>query len=387
MTTTRTSDGRIRLGLAGVGDWGRNLLRVAAASGEFELAAICDRDARALVNAVERYPSALAFSDFDKMIAEARLDAVIIATPPSRHHEHAVAALAAGLHVLVEKPLCTSSAQARELVEMARRVERTLMVGHTFLYSNLVADVRERIESGELGEIRCIYSQRLNLGRIRSDVDALWNFAPHDISIVAHLLNAWPVSVNARGASFVQAERGIADVAFFQMDFAGGVLASGHVSWLDPNKVRRVVVVGSERMLVYDDVDAAHPIRIYDKSVEHQFQAASQNYSEFRGKIRAGDLVVPNVPVVEPLTVEIAHFAECIRTGCTPLSDGESGLRVVRVLEAMSLSMRHGGAMVAVDGGQILGAVQDAPASAVTIGRVQMPHVEEADVHPARSES
>lgn len=386
MTTTQTTGKRIRLGLAGVGDWGRNLLRVAGASADFELAALCDRNPRALVNAVERYTSALAFSDFNRMVAEAKLDAVIIATPPVLHADHAAAALSHGLHVLVEKPLCTTSADAASLVALAGRTGRTLMVGHTFLYSNFVADVRERIEAGELGEVRCIYSQRLNLGRIRSDVDALWNFAPHDISIVAHLLGQWPVSVNARGASFVQVDRGIADVAFFQMDFAGGVLASGHVSWLDPNKVRRVVVVGSERMLVYDDVDTAHPIRIYDKSVEHQFQAAAQDYSEFRGKVRAGDLVIPHVPLVEPLTVELAHFAECIRTGRRPISDGDSGLRVVRVLEAMSRSMQQGGARVTVEHGQVLGAVQAAPKHAVVRG----PGAVESDrpvTEPVRSES
>jgi predicted dehydrogenase len=180
-------------------------------------------------------------------------------------------------------------------------------------------------------------------------VDALWNFAPHDISIVGYLLDDWPVTVNARGAGFIQRGEGIADIAFFQMDYPKNRFVSGHVSWLDPQKVRRMVVVGSEKMLVYDDVDSERHIQIYDKCVEREFQSSAADFCDFRTKVRAGDLCIPNVRLVEPLGVELAHFVECIRTGAAPRSDGENGLRVIGVLEALSRSMRTGGTRVEVE--------------------------------------
>jgi len=226
--------------------------------------------------------------------------------------------------------------------------DRVLMVGHTFLYSNLVHEVKRRIDDGQLGEVLYLYSQRLNLGRVRRDVDALWNFAPHDVSITCFLLDAWPATVNASGASFIHPGSTIADVAFFQMSFDDGRFMGGHVSWLDPQKLRRMVVVGTEKMLVYDDVDSSHHIQIYDKSVAVEFQSGFADFSDFRTRIRAGDLVVPNIRLVEPLSVEIEHFAHCIESGETPRTDGTHGLRVVAALEAMSRSMANGGAAMRV---------------------------------------
>ena len=342
----------VNVGLVGVGAWGRNLLRNLAAAPNVCVAALCDPEAEVRKSISQQHRGAAAYEDFDAFLRHPLVDAVVIATPSGLHFGQARSAIEAGLHALVEKPMCMTSREARMLIELAKRKQRVLMVGHTFLYSNLVHEVKRRITSGELGEVLCIYSQRLNLGRVRSDVDALWNFAPHDISIVGYLLDDWPSAVNARGAGFIQRSENIADIAFFQMDFPQNRFVSGHVSWLDPQKVRRMVVVGSEKMLVYDDVDSERHIQIYDKCVEREFQSSAADFCDFRTKVRAGDLCIPNVRLVEPLGVEIAHFVECIRTGATPRSDGINGLRVIAVLEAMSASMRAGGARIEVNYGE-----------------------------------
>jgi len=338
----------IQVGVIGAGAWGNNLIRNIAACPKMKLAAVCDPDDAARRRIATRYPAVRTVSDIDTLLTSSALDAVVIATPPRLHHAHARAALAAGCHVLVEKPLCTTSCDALELVELAQTADRVLMVGHTFIYNNLVHEVKRRIDAGDLGEVRYLYSQRLNLGSVRQDVDALWNLAPHDISIANYLLDGAPVSVNARGACYVQTQRGLSDVSFFQMDYPGGELASGHVSWLDPQKVRRTVVVGSERMLVYDDMDSARHIQLYDKRVELDFQAPLAEYADFAARLRAGDLVIPNIQLREPLAVEIDHFAECVLTGAKPVTDGRAGLELVCILEAMSQSLSAHGAAVDV---------------------------------------
>ena len=340
----------IELGLVGVGAWGRNLLRNIVANEQTALVAVCDPDAAAR-QAAASLPGVKLYEQLGELLAGSRLDAVVIASPSHLHFEQSRSALEAGLHVMVEKPMSMTSQQAKTLVALARDRGRVLMVGHTFLYSNLVHEVKRRIDAGELGNVLYLYSQRLNLGRVRHDVDALWNFAPHDISITSFLLDGWPHAVSARGASFIQQADGIADVAFFQMDFDDGPFMAGHVSWLDPQKVRRMVVVGTEKMLVYDDIDTLHHIQIYDKSIAVEFQAGSRDFCDFRTLTRAGDLAVPNIRLVEPLSEEISHFARCLVDGSTPRSDGVHGLRVVCVLEAMSKSMQAGGANVNVNYG------------------------------------
>ncbi len=338
----------IRVGVSGAGAWGQNLLRNVAGCASTKLVAICDPDADARRRAEERYPGSRVHASFDRMIDYGAMDAVVLASPPTAHFEQARRAIEAGLHVLVEKPMCTTSGEARALVALARERGQVLMAGHTFLYSNLVHEVKRRIDSGELGNVLYIHSQRLNLGRVRSDVDTIWNFAPHDISITSFLMDSWPVQVNARGASFIQRADDIADVAFFQMDFADGRFMGGHVSWLDPQKVRRMVIVGSEKMLVYDDIDSLHHIQVYDKSGQLEFQSSSADFSEFRTRTRAGDLCVPTIGLVEPLRVEIEHFAECMTKELTPRTDGINGLKVVCVLEALEESMCSGGRSVSV---------------------------------------
>lgn len=342
----------IRIGISGVGAWGRNLLRNVVAGENTALVAVCDPDSGAMRPVAANHDVKL-YTGFSELIEDTGLDAIIIASPPALHYEQARLAIEAGLDVMVEKPMCMTGAEAQKLVALAADRQRVLMVGHTFLYSNLVHEVKRRIDSGELGHVLYMYGQRLNLGRVRRDVDALWNLAPHDISITSYLFDAWPESVSARGSSFIQKQDAIADVAFFQMDFERDRIMSGHVSWLDPQKVRKMVVVGSEKMLVYDDLDSQRHVQIYDKSVAVEFQSGTQDFCDFRTRTRAGDLVVPQIGLVEPLGVEVAHFADCVRDRTTPRTDGIHAMWVINVLEAMSQSMREAGANVPVEYGEV----------------------------------
>lgn len=339
----------IRIGVVGAGAWGSILIRNVAECDAARLAVVCDTNLAALERISRRYHDVHLVQNYDALLNTKGLDAVIVGTPPGRHFDQARGALRAGLHVLVEKPICTTSREALELCNLADQNDRVLMCGHIPLYSNLLQNVKQRIDAGELGKIRYIYMRRLNLGRVRQDIDALWNLAPHDIAAACYLLDAWPRSVNAHGWSYLQPQRNIADVCFFQMEFADGVAVSGHVSWLDPQKDRTIVVVGSEKMLVYDDIDHSKHIQIFDKGVDVEFYASVKSFSEYAMRIRSGDLNIPNAQPVEPLAVEIAHFVECIETGDTPRTDGRQGLRLVRVLEGMSRSMTRKGANIEID--------------------------------------
>ena len=333
----------IHVGVIGAGAWGTNLIRNVVAGPLTELLGVCDSDEAARRRVAETYRHAVTVPDTEALLNMPGLDAIIVASPPHLHHVHAKSALKAGYHVLAEKPLCMNREDAADLVRTAERKNLRFMVGHTFIYNNLVHETKKLIDAGELGDVRYVYSQRVNLGRVRSDVDALWNLASHDISIANCLLEDRPRTVNARGVSYIQTRRNLADVAFFQMDYPGGQLVNGHVSWLDPQKVRRTVVVGSERMLVYDDMDSARHIQVFDKRVEVDFQSPMEDFADFKTRMRAGDLIIPNITLKEPLAVEVNHFAECVRDGRTPVTDGRSGLDMVCILEALSRSMdRHG---------------------------------------------
>lgn len=338
----------IRLAQIGVGYWGKNLLRNFMAANEAQVAAICDRELSVLEKNAIQYPL-LKFSErAQEIFDDDRIDAVAIVTPPESHFELAKAALDAGKHVFVEKPMANSTVECRKLIALAEKQQRVLMVGHTFLYNAAVSKVREYVQSGELGEIYYLYSQRLNLGRVRHDVDAMWNFAPHDLSIILHWLGASPLRVSARGSAYLQKD--IADVVFLQLEFAGGVTANVHVSWLDPNKVRRMTVVGSKKMVVYDDVASDHKVQVFDKGMTRQDLSASLGEFDSFGKFqliqRAGDVLLPKVDFVEPLKVQCQHFVDCIVKNQKPLSDGENGLQVVRILEAAQRSMQNGGMMI-----------------------------------------
>ncbi len=332
----------------GLGYWGPNLLRNLAANEHAELLMICDLDAAALERARRHGPRDVTQA-FDDVLNEKDVDAVIIASPSGLHYDHALAALRAGKHVLVEKPLADSSAQARELLDVATANGLCLMVGHTFLYNNVVLDVRERIISGDLGDIFYIYGQRLNLGRLRNDSDVVWTLGPHDISIANYWLDARPHQVSARGLVCVNPQVEQADVAFTQLDYPNNRSAHFHMSLLDPQKKRQMIVVGSQKMLVYDDVDMDRHIQIFDKRIEVEFSGPSPDLASFKAKSRAGDLVIPSISLSEPLAAEIDHFLECVATGAKPRTDGIHGLEVVAILEALSESMRRDGAVVTVE--------------------------------------
>jgi predicted dehydrogenase len=335
----------INVAVVGLGHWGPNLARNIAALPDAHLHTLCDSAPERLEHVGRQYPGAKRQADLDAVLKDFEVDAVIVATPVHTHFELASAALRAGKHVLVEKPLAQTSAQCRELIALSEQQDLTLMVGHVFLYNAAVRWVREYIESGELGQVYYVYSQRLNLGIIRQDVNALWNFAPHDLSILCHWLDAEPERVFARGYSYIQPD--IEDVVFMTLDFPGGVGANVHISWLDPNKVRRMTVVGSHKMVVYDDVSANARITVYDKGVAKKPDARPslgryETFGEFQLLLRAGDVLIPKIDFVEPLKKECMHFVECIRTKQRPLTDGYDGLRVVRVLEAAQQNITRG---------------------------------------------
>jgi predicted dehydrogenase len=335
--------------LVGLGYWGPNLARNLAILDDARLHTLCDAQPERLERLARQYPGTRVITDFESVLADDEIHAVVLATPVVSHYELAKRALQAGKHVMVEKPLAQTSAQCAELVELAERSGLILMVGHVFLYNAAVRRVKEYIDSGEVGDVHYIYSQRLNLGQVRHDVNALWNFAPHDLSILMYWLGNDPERVIARGYSYVQPA--IEDVVFMTLDFPGGVGANVHISWLDPFKIRQMTVVGSKKMIVYDDVSADARITIYDKGVartrrstEGRPPGAYETFGEFQLLLRAGDVLIPKVDFVEPLRVECQHFVDCIRSGERPLTDGTSGLRVVRVLEAAQASMAASGA-------------------------------------------
>jgi predicted dehydrogenase len=333
----------IGIGVAGTGDWGANLLRNFANLPGVRLVALCDSDPRRLSEAAARYPQARAYPEVGALAAATDVQAVVIAASAVTHYELARTLLEAGKDVFVEKPLSLEVAHAEALVELAQRHRRILMVGHLLLHHPGVRYLKGMVERGELGDVRYIYSQRVNLGKVRRDENALWSFAPHDLSVILHLLDAEPVDVVARGSAFLQPA--VEDVVFVDLRFPGGRLAHLHVSWLDPHKIRKFTVVGSQKMVVFDDMEASEKIRVYDKGVDRAGQVVS--YGDAL-TVRSGDIVIPKISLQEPLRIECQHFVDCVRERKTPLTDGADGLRVVRVLAAAQASLAKGGAPVAV---------------------------------------
>ncbi len=331
----------IQIAVVGLGHWGPNLARNFHLLPETNLHTLCDASPQRLEQVAARYPAARRTTDYESVLADPAIDAVVLATPVHTHHAMARAALSAGKHTFVEKPLARSSQEAQDLIDLAQAQGLILMVGHVFLYNAAVRQIKDYIDAGELGDIYYIYGQRLNLGIVRQDVNALWNFAPHDISIINYWLDSVPQQVDAHGHAYLQPD--IEDVVFLHMDYPGGVAASVHVSWLDPNKVRRMTVVGSKKMVVYDDVSPDAKIRLYDKGVDRlpgQGLGQYATFGEFQLLLRAGDILIPKLNFVEPLREECRAFARAIQTGEPPLADGHNGLAVVRVLEAADRAMK-----------------------------------------------
>ena len=334
----------LRVGVIGAGYWGPNLIRNFNMMNDVVVTCVADLDTSRLAHMKKLYNGIHVTTDHRELI-ESSLDVVAIATPVHTHYPLAVEALNANKHVFVEKPLAASSGQCEELIELAIRHRCKLMVGHTFVYTAAVQKMRDIIESGQLGELYYINSQRLNLGLFQKDINVIWDLAPHDISILLHLLGEDPVSVTAVGMSHL--DPAIEDVATITLFFHKRVIAFIQSSWLDPDKIRRMTFVGSHKMMVYDDIEPTSKIRIYDKSVEKPNYY--DNFAEFAYSYKYGDITIPQLKGGEPVHNELRHFVECILhdTPCT--SDGHAGLRVVKILEAAMESLNSGGRRVAIN--------------------------------------
>ena len=330
----------LHIALVGYGYWGPNLARNFHQLAGVKLAYVVDPNPAARAQAEQRYGCATA-ARLDEILADPALAGVVVATPARTHFTLARDALAAGKHVLVEKPLTMDLDEGAALISLARQQQLTLMVGHVFEYNPAVRYIKTLIEQGELGEIFYLYSRRVNLGRVQSDVNALWSIAPHDISIVLYLLGQMPDAVRCQGASCLNDN--VEDVVFLTLFFPNNLLCHVHASWLDPSKTREMTVVGSHKMVVYDDVSAEGKVRIYDKGA---FRKGDVTYGDFQYKLHSGDILIPRLDLHEPLQMECAHWIDCIRTGSRPLTDGENGLRVLKVLDAGERSLRQEGAKI-----------------------------------------
>ena len=321
----------MKVGVAGLGYWGPNLARNFASIAGCELAWCCDPSAQARERWRPSFPAARFSGELDDLLADPALDAVVLATPVPTHGPLAERVLAAGKHCFVEKPLAASVAEAERAVAAAEAAGRLLMVGHLLEYHPGVAKLKEIAVSGELGDIHYVYSNRLNLGQLRADENALWSLGAHDVSVVLHLADEEPYELDARGESYMR--DGVEDVVFGFMRFPSGLAAHLHLSWLDPHKERRFTVVGSRRMATFDDMDLERKVTVYDKG----FDESAGSYGEYI--TRAGDIYSPRVANREPLRLECEHFVECVLEGRAPRSDGASGLRVVRVLEGLQQAL------------------------------------------------
>jgi predicted dehydrogenase len=319
------------VGVVGLGYWGPNLARNFDRLPDAELAWLCDSSEEALERWGRAFHSARTSSRLDDLLDDASLDAVVVATPVSTHAALAARVLAAGKHCFVEKPLALSAREAEEVIEAARAAERVLMVGHLLEYHPGVERLAELVRSGELGELRYIYSNRLNLGKHRQDENALWSLGAHDLSVILMLAGEEPYEWTAMGESYVKP--GVDDVVFALMRFDSGLIAHMHLSWLDPHKERRFTVVGSKRMATFDDMEIERKLTVYDKGFDEDYSS----YGEYIA--RSGDVFSPRVSNEEPLRLECRHFVDCIRDGAEPRSGAESALRVVRVLESLQRSL------------------------------------------------
>jgi predicted dehydrogenase len=328
-----TSDAQppVRVGVVGLGYWGPNLARNFAAIPGCELAWLCDADEDKRAKLERSFPTARVTATLTDLLGDEQLDAVVLATPVPTHAELAIEVANAGKHCFVEKPLATTAADAERAVAAAAQADKLLMVGHLLEYHPAVTRLKQLVDSDELGRLFYIYGNRLNLGVLREDENALWSLGAHDVSVALHLIGEEPDECIAHGASYVR--DGVQDVVFCYLRFPSGVVAHLHLSWLDPHKERRITVVGAGRMATFDDMLIEGKLTIYDKG----FDEDTRSWGEYIA--RSGDTFSPRIPNLEPLRIECEHFVECIRTGTTPRSDGRSGLRVVRVLEALQRSL------------------------------------------------
>lgn len=340
----------IKIGVIGCGYWGPNLVRNYVTLPEAEVVCCVDLRQERLDHVNRLYPKIKVTKDYTDLFSM-DLDAAVVATPPATHFKLAKDCLEHGLHTFVEKPITLNSRDAEELIDRASAKNLTLMVGHTFEYNPIVRKVKEIINSGELGKIYYINAMRLNLGLFQPDMNVLWDLAPHDLSILLYLLGKDPLMVSACGGDCIFKDKH--DIAYVHLVFPDNILAHIHVSWLDPCKVRRYTVVGSHKMLVYDDVDSLEKIKIYDKGVE--VPQYTDSFGEFQCSYRYGDVIIPHVPFTEPLRIESQHFLDCILGRIEePLSSGREGLKIVRILETAQHSLENSGAKERLSLGKIL---------------------------------
>jgi len=340
----------VNLSLIGCGYWGPNLLRNFTQTEGCRVKSVAEIDEKRIDYIKKNYPYIATTKDYKDILNDSEIDGVIIALPAFLHYRIAKEVLQSKKHVFVEKPLSLTKEECIDLINEGKKQEKVLMVGHTFEYNPAVRKVKEYIDRGEIGEIYYIYSQRLNLGQVRNDINAMWNLAPHDISIILFWLNQEPIEVQAFGAVYLQT--GIEDTVFMNLKFKDGKLVHIHVSWLDPHKIRKMTIVGSKKMVVYDDVSSDSKILIYDKGIDKAHIANSMGEYDDFGKFqllqRSGDVLIPKLNFIEPLKIECSHFIECIKENKRPLTDGEDGLRVVKVLEAGEESLKKGGIPVKI---------------------------------------
>ncbi|MBN2071278.1 MAG: Gfo/Idh/MocA family oxidoreductase [Candidatus Krumholzibacteriota bacterium] len=334
----------ITVGVIGCGYWGPNLIRNFSALDDAEVKICSDLDQKRLEHMKKLYPSISVTRDYLDIIKDPDIDAVVIATPVSTHFKLAVDALEAGKHVFCEKPLTQNVEEGVKLIDTADRCKRTLMVGHTFVYTAAVNKIRALIREGELGDIYYMSTSRVNLGLFQEDINVVWDLAPHDLSIMNYILESRPVSVSAVGHSYIQP--GIQDVAFVTLTYPGSVLANLQVSWLNPNKIRKTTVVGSKKMLLYDDVASLEKIRIYDKGVD--VIPHYDTFGEFQLSYRYGDISIPKLDDAEPLKIECQHFLDCI-AGKEMRSSGRHGLEVLLVLDAIDRSIMENGRQIEIE--------------------------------------
>jgi len=329
----------------GAGAWGKNHIRVFSELPGTRLKYVCDSDGSKLSSLQKVYPQAKMVEHVRPILEDPDVQGVVIASSAVSHYALAREVLMADKDVLVEKPMALNARDAEEIVGIAHQRKRILMVGHLLLYHPVVDRLKEMITKGELGDIYYLYTQRVNLGVIRQDENALLSFAPHDLSVILHLIEEPPVTVSAHGESYIQ--KGIEDVVFVSLRFADGKMANIHLSWLDPHKMRKITIVGSKKMAVFDDMEVSEKLKVYDKGVR---TPSYNNYGEYL-TLRFGDITIPNIKMVEPLRVEAEHFIQCIESRQEPKTSGQAGLQVVKILVAAQTSLAREGIPVNVSGG------------------------------------
>lgn len=361
----------ISIAVIGCGKWGQNHIRNFHDLPGTRLAACCDTDEHALGRVASKYPDVKLTRDCSEILSDPSIDGVVVATPANTHYSIARAALLAGKHVLVEKPFTLSSWEAEQLIAIAERNNRVLMVGHILDYHPALIQLKDYISSGELGKIYYVYANRTNLGRIRTDVSVMWDLAPHDVATLLFLLGRYPTHVAMKGQAFIN--KGIEDVIFLTLKFDDDIIANIHVSWLDPYKVRKTTIIGEKKMVVFDDGETNEKIKVYNKGVIKRPSASVadsaasavlgatgcngngngngdsiETFAEFQYTFSYGDVYIPKIKMIEPLRAECAHFVECIREGKRPKTDGYNGLAVVRVLEKAEESLALDGQYIPI---------------------------------------